>query len=111
MRAEWSHLQILLGGGGIFGSGKLGVKVVLKVQQPKSVSPSPNAPQIHSSPPEKCLPGCCGSIFACQILKQGVVLKVAAGRGGWTRAVCAPCRAAGQAKAGASSNVDVNNLR
>nr|XP_054503164.1 alpha-2-antiplasmin isoform X2 [Agelaius phoeniceus] len=65
-------------------------KVLLQVEQPKSVSPSPNAPEIHSSPPEKCLPGCCGSIFACQILKQGVVLKVTAGRGGWTRALCVP---------------------
>lgn len=87
-------------------------KVVLKVQQPKGVSPSPNAPEIHSSPPEKCLPGCCGSIFACQILKQGVVLKVTAGKGGLDQSsVCAPCRAAGQAKAAASSNVGINSLR
>nr|XP_047923917.1 alpha-2-antiplasmin isoform X1 [Anser cygnoides] len=40
---------------------------------------------------------------------KGVVLKVALGGSeGWARG-CAPCRAIGRAKAGASSNVDTNN--
>lgn len=87
-------------------------KVVLKVQQPQKCVPISKSTRDSLFSPREMFTRMLWVNICLPNSQTGVVLKVTAGKGGLDQSsVCAPCRAAGQAKAAASSNVGINSLR